>query len=300
VSAPHIAITSSPAAPERLEELVSAQPRRRPPVIGLIAVCYLLALVVIAGLASFVSPHDPIAQDLLHQYQRPAFGSHLLGTDRFGRDELSRLIYGARISLLAALIGTSVAIGLGAPLGMIAGFLGKTFDAVASFYNDALMSVPALIFALTLITIIGSGFVQVMIAVGVIFSPTFFRLSRAATMALRNETFIEASVSVGCTTWRTTWRHVLPNAITPIVVQGVVVAGQCVVAEAALSFLGFGVQPPTASWGSMLSGATQDIYGGPFLVYFPGIAIASTVLAFSLAGDWLRATLSPHRRGSGS
>jgi peptide/nickel transport system permease protein len=205
-------------------------------------------------------------------------------------------MYGARVSLVAVGVGTGVAILLGVPIGIVAAYLGRFFDAAANFVTDALMSVPALIFALTVIAILGPGLVNCMIAIGIVISPTFFRLARAATLDVRAQTFIEASRSIGCSTWRTMWRHVLPNSLTPIVIQVSVAAGICVVAEASLSYLGLGVQPPTASWGSMLSSASNDLYRGPYLIYPPGIAVALTVLAFSMAGDWLRELVGTRRR----
>ena len=279
-----------------LEVPQAARTLRGYPVAGIIALAAIVALVLLALLAPYVAPFDPDRQSLLNQYRPPSWEKFLLGTDRYGRDELSRLIFGSRVSLIAALIGTAVAAGVGVPLGMAAGFAGGAAGRVLSFLNDALMSVPALILGLTAIAIIGPGLVNAMLVVGVIFSPTFFRLARSATQDVRHETFIEASRATGCSTWRTLWRHVLPNCLTPLVIQAAVIAGACVTAEAGLSFLGLGVRPPTASWGSMMSNAAQDIQAAPLLVYFPGLAIALTVLAFSTLGDWLRARLGTQRR----
>lgn len=251
-----------------------------------IALAYLLALVIMAIFAPHIAPHNPSQMNLTDQFQPPGLGAHILGTDRFGHDELSQLIYGARFSLLAAIIGTSVAVAIGAPLGVVAGYLGGGFENFLGFFNDALMAVPALIFVLSVIAVIGPGLTRAMIVVGVVFSTPFFRLARSATRDVKREMYIEASRSIGCSTSRTIWRHVVPNVLTPIVVQMTFVAGASVVAEAGLSYLGLGVQLPSASWGTMLTTAAED-YAAPSLIYLPGVAIAITVLAFSLVGDWL-------------
>ena len=272
------------------------RPRRRPPILGLIAVTYIVVLILVAIFASVVAPHDPNAVNVFHQFQRPGTPSHLLGTDELGRDELSRIIYGARSSLLAAFFGAGVAILLGAPLGVLAGYGGGRLQTSLDFTFDGVMSIPGLIFALAVIAVIGPGVIHAMTAIGIVLSPIFYRLARAETLNVRREPFIEASNAIGCTTRRTICRHVVPNVATPIIVQATITSGQCIVIEAGISYLGFGVQPPTASWGSMLTAAQQNILSAPFLVYIPGIAIAITVLAFSVAGDWLRDAVSTRRR----
>jgi ABC-type dipeptide/oligopeptide/nickel transport system permease subunit len=268
----------------------------RHPVAGLIAAGYLVAVVIVALLAPWIAPHDPNAVSLYDTFKRPSWGTHLLGTDELGRDELSRLVFGARISLIAALIGTSVAVGIGTPLGVVSGYLGGKFEALANFFFDALMSMPAIIFALVVIAVLGPGLVNAMVTIGVVISPVFYRLARAATNNIKHDAFIEASISIGCSKTRMIVRHLVPNVLTPIVTQCAVVAGACIVAEASISFLGLGVKQPTASWGSMLTSAQRNLYSGAYLVYFPGIAILLTVLACSLVGDWLRRIVGLGRR----
>jgi peptide/nickel transport system permease protein len=292
--------THEPIGPFGGEVEVLPTARRRPPIVGMIAVGYLILLVVIAIFAPLIAPYNPNAQDVFNAFQKPCWCAHPLGTDELGRDELSRLIFGARVSLLASIIGTSVALLVGAPLGMLAGYAGGAFESIANFMFDALMSMPAIIFALCVIAVLGPGLTNSMVAIGIIIAPVFYRLGRAATLNVRSETFIEASIAIGCTRSRTMLRHVVPNALTPILVQAAVIAGVCIVAEASISFLGLGVKPPTASWGSMLIGAQEYLSRGAYLVYFPGLAVALTVLAFSLAGDWLRDHLSPKRRPGSS
>lgn len=270
------------------------------PVAGVAGLSYLIVVALIAIFAPLVAPHSPNVVDLYHTFQKPSWGTHPLGTDEFGRDELSRLIYGARVSLLAALIGTSVALFVGAPAGIFCGYLGGKIEALGNFIFDGLMSMPAIIFALVVIAVVGPGLVNAMVTIGIVISPVFYRLSRAATDNIKNDAFIEASLAIGCKKSRTVWRHMVPNVLTPIVTQCAVVAGACIVAEASISFLGLGVRPPTASWGSMVTGAQRNLYQGAFLVYFPGIAILLTVLACSFLGDWLRELVGTGRRSRDS
>ena len=252
----------------------------------------LILVIAIAVLAPLIAPDDPDAQDLLLRLQPPGTDGHPLGTDQFGRDVLSRLIYGARVSLLAAVEAVGVAVVLGVPLGMLAGYGSRRADAVLSWSNDALMSVPALILALTIVAVLGPGsLTNAMLAVGIVTAPRFFRVARAATQDVRHETYIEASRAIGCTRSRILRRHVFPNAVTPLVIQVTLALGAAVVAEASLSFLGFGVRPPTASWGSMLNDAYVNLSQAPYLVYIPGATIAIVVLAFTLVGDGLRDAL---------
>jgi peptide/nickel transport system permease protein len=246
---------------------------------------FLLILVVVAIFAPLIAPHDPNAQDLSH---RLSADTGVLGTDRFGRDQLSRLIYGVRISLLAAPIAVGIAAGIGVPLGILAGYLGGAADAVLSRISDALQSVPGLIFALSVIAVLGPGLVKAMIAVGIVTIPTFMRLARAATIDVGGHTFVEASRAIGCSRPRIIWHHLVPNILSPLVVQVAFALGAAVTAEASLSFLGVGVRVPTASWGSMLSDGASNVGQAAFLVYPPGLLIAATVLSFILVGDGLR------------
>jgi peptide/nickel transport system permease protein len=252
-----------------------------------------LVLAVFAAaalLAPQIAPYDPNAQDLVARLEAPSTG-HWLGTDEYGRDQLSRLIFGARVSLTAAVEVVAVGLVLGVPAGVLAGFFPGLIDGALSRISDALMSVPSLVLALTIVAVLGHGLGSAMFAVGMVFAPRFFRVARASTYEVRQETFIEASFAIGCTWWRVAWRHVLPNAVSPLVVQIAVVLGAAITAEASLSFLGLGVQPPTASWGGMLASAYANLYEADFLIWAPGIAIAVTVLAFTILGDEARIAL---------
>ncbi|CAM3162997.1 ABC transporter permease [Prescottella defluvii] len=264
--------------------------------LALAAMVFLLLLGAVAVFAPALAPFSPDAQDLLGRLQSPN-GTHWLGTDDFGRDVLSRLIFGARVSLRAAAIAVCVGLVLGLPAGVFAGFRGGRIDAFLARAYDGLMSVPGLILALTLVAILGPGLTNAMIAVGVILAPPFFRVARAATQDVRQETYIEAAMALGCSGPRTVLRHVLPNVLPSVIVQMSVALGIGVSAEASLSFLGLGVQPPTASWGSMLTTASQTISVAPYLVWPPGVMIFLTVLAFAFVGEGLQAALGRRRSG---
>ena len=261
--------------------------------LAVVGACVIVVVVTVAVLAPLIAPHDPNTQDLLLRLQRPGTDGHPLGTDQFGRDVLSRLIFGARVSLLAALQAVGVAAMLGVPLGMLAGYGSRRADGVLSWANDALMSVPALILALTIVAVLGPGsLTNAMIAVGIVDAP---RVSSGSPGRRRRTSAT-----------RPTSRHPAPSAArvraslpgtcsrtpsTPLVIQVTLMLGAAIVAEASLSFLGFGVRPPTASWGSMLNDAYVNLSQAPYLVYIPGAAIAVVVLAFTLVGDGLRDAL---------
>jgi ABC-type dipeptide/oligopeptide/nickel transport system permease subunit len=243
---------------------------------------------VLALLPGVFAPHDPNEQDLLNKFDADI---GVLGTDKFGRDHLSRLIYGTRISMFAGLIATSISAGVGVPLGLVAGYAGRSTDAVLSRISEALQSVPALIFALTIIAVLGPGLTNAMIAVGVVTIPRFFRVARAAAVDVSGNTYIEAARALGCSSRRILFRHILPNTLAPLVVQVALTFGAAITAEASLSYLGLGVRPPTASWGVMLSEGFDSASTAAYLVYIPGIAIAITVLSFMFVGDGLRQAL---------
>lgn len=278
------------AAPGILKSIV-----RRPTTI--VAGVFLLVLTLIAILAPTLAPHDPDVQNVLQRLKPPS-GEHWLGTDDYGRDVLSRLIFGARVSLWAALQAAAVALVLGLPFGMIAGYRGGWIDTVLTRIMDAIMSAPSLVLAITIVAVLGSGITNAMLAIGLVMAPRFFRVARAGTMDVRHETYIEASIALGCSTLRTTVRHVLPNVLPPIILVISVSLGTAVAAEASLSFLGLGVKAPAASWGSMLSTASSNIRLAPYLVWPPGLMIFLTVLAFTYVGDGVRRALVRTRSGN--
>jgi peptide/nickel transport system permease protein len=274
-------------------QLISRASRRRGRLIrrflahrlAVVSVVFIVALIVIAVFAPVFAPRNPNGQLLLQKFSAH---SGVLGTDEFGRDQLSRLIYGGRISLIAGLIAVGVAAGVGIPLGTLAGSSSRLMDAGLSRISDSLQCVPALILALTVVAVLGPGLVHAMIAVGIVTVPRFFRVARAAAVEVSRETFIEASRALGCTRTRIIARHIFPNIVPPLVVQLSLTFAAAVTAEASLSFLGIGVQPPTASWGSMLASASKYYDRAGYMIYAPGITIAVTVLAFMMVGEGLR------------
>jgi peptide/nickel transport system permease protein len=248
----------------------------------------LLALVAIFG--PWISTHDPNRQDLMAQLQGPS-GEHWLGTDTFGRDVYSRLVSSTRVSLLAIVQALLLASALGIPLGLLAGYAGGILDAVLSRISDAVLALPPLILALAIVGILGPGLTNAMLALGIVLAPPQFRLARGAAQSVSSETYIEACRALGCSTWRILWRHVLPNASSPLLVQVTFAAGVVVIAEASLSFLGLGTQAPQSSWGTMLRDAFDHIYDSPWFIVAPTLMIALTILSFSAFGDGLRDAL---------
>jgi peptide/nickel transport system permease protein len=256
---------------------------------------FVVAMAAVAVLASVLSPYRPEATDLQATLQGPG-GGHLLGTDDLGRDLLSRLIFGTRTTLLAALQATVLAVVAGIPLGMVAGFVGGVVDAALSRVADALMTFPALLLAVIIVGLTGPGLTNAMIAIGVVYAPRLFRVGRASVLSVVPETYINASRTIGCSPARVLLRHVLPNALSPMLVQISLTMGTAILAEASLSFLGLGVQPPEASWGSILGRSVPFMASQPVAVIASGLAISLLVLAFNLLGDGLRDSIGRERR----
>jgi peptide/nickel transport system permease protein len=262
---------------------------------ALVAACFVVGLVAVAVLAPMLAPHDPGRQDLLVRLEG-ASGRHWLGTDSLGRDNLSRLLEGTRVTLWAALQAITLAIVLGIPAGLAAGYAGGRIDAGFNRVADVLMALPPLMLALAIIGILGPGLTNAMIALGVISAPRFFRVARAAAASVRNETYIEATRALGCSPARILVRHVLPNSSGPLLVQVTFAFGAVVTAEASLSFLGLGAKAPTASWGSMVRDAFNNVYDSKFQLVAPSLMIVLTILAFSVLGDAARDALGRQRR----
>lgn len=254
---------------------------------AVVALGVIVLMVLVAVFAPLLAPYDPLAQDLRNTLQGPS-SEHWLGTDELGRDVLSRIIFGARVSLLAAVQAVVIALVLGVPPGLVAGYFGGRIDTAISRINDTLMSFPPLLLAIAIVGVFGPNLRNAMLAVGIIFAPRFLRLTRAAVLAVKEETFVEASRSIGTPTLRIVRTRILPNTLSPLLVQASLSLGFAMLAEAGLSFLGLGVQPPQASWGSMVGRAYRFLDQSPTLVIFPGLAIVLAVLAFNVLGDGLR------------
>jgi peptide/nickel transport system permease protein len=266
--------------------------RRKGAMVGLFIV---LLFIVLAVFAPLIAPYDPTATSFTQVRKAPSW-VHWLGTDEVGRDVLSRVIFGARASLSAGLVSVGIALGAGVPLGLLAGYAGGWIDALLSRIVDAMLAIPFLILAIALAAFLGPSLGNAMIAIGVTATPVFIRLTRGQTLAAKVEDYVEAARAVGNPHWRIALRHVLPNIIPPLLVQASLAIAGAIIAEAALSFLGLGQQPPAPSWGSMLNAAQRFIAQAPWMAVWPGAAIFLAVLSFNLLGDGLRDALDPHRK----
>lgn len=267
--------------------------------LAIISLAFLVFVAVVAIFAPWLAPQDPDQIDLANALQ-PPFGGSGLGTDQLGRDVLSRLIVASRVSIQAAVQSVGIGLLLGVPAGLAAGYFGGWVDRVIMRISDALLAFPPLILAIAVIAVLGTNLTNAMIAIGIIFAPRFLRLVRAEVLSIREETYVEAARSIGTPSSKILIRHILPNAMPPLIVQASLSAGFAMLAEASLSFLGLGVQPPNASWGSMLSEAASVINREWTLMLAPGICIILITLAFNILGDGLRDSIGREtRRDSG-
>jgi peptide/nickel transport system permease protein len=262
---------------------------------GLIGGAILSAIIICAIFAPILSPYDP---NEMHGKDRnlPPNSRYLLGTDMFGRDILSRLIWGSRISIYVGLISVSIALGLGVLLGMISGYYKGIIDELIMRIMDALLSFPTIFLALVIISVLGVGIDNLMIAIGIVYTPQFARITRGSVLSISNKEFVEAARSVGDRDYAIMSREVLPNCLAPIIVQLTIGFAYAILYEALFGFLGLGVQPPTPAWGSMLSEARGYMELAPWMTIFPGAAIFLAVLGFNLFGDALRDILDPRLR----
>jgi peptide/nickel transport system permease protein len=255
----------------------------------------LAALVVlVAVLAPVLAPDNPYTMNIINSFAPPS-PAHLLGTDNFGRDLLSRLIYGSQESLLVGGVAVAISIAIGVPLGLVSGYYRTWVDTAVMRLADVFLAFPAILMAIALVAILGPSTVNAMIAIGLVSWPAYARVVRASVLAVREEPFVEAARAAGGTDGRILGRHVLPNVLSPVLVMATLGIGSAIVAEASLSFLGLGAQPPTPSWGATLFTGLQYIGQDANLSTFPGLCIFITVLGFNLLGDGLRDMLDPRR-----
>jgi peptide/nickel transport system permease protein len=263
--------------------------------LGPLGVVVMLIAIMVALLAPAISPYDPLKQDLGNTLARPD-RAHLMGTDNIGRDVLSRVIWGTRVSLMAGFGSVALAMVTGGLLGLLAGYAGGRTDGLVMRLMDAVLSFPPLVLALALGAVLGAGLTGVVIALGVVYTPTFARLMRGQVLTITTRDYVEAARALGAPGWRIAWHHVLPNAAAPIVIQASLSVAFAILAEASLSFLGLGIQPPGASWGSMINAGRGYLQQAPWIVFWPGAALFVTVVGLNFVGDAVRDALDPRLR----
>ena len=256
---------------------------------------FILLIIFMALFGPTLVRFDPDGMDFTAILSGPT-QKHWMGTDEFGRDIFTRVVIGARISMLVGLVAVSISTIAGSLLGMIAGFSHRTIDEVIMRAMDVLYAFPFLLLAIAIVAVLGRGFLNVMIALGVVYTPIFARIARAAVLGVRNEEFIQAARAMGAGEARIIFNHIMPNILSPIIVEITLSLAFAILAEAGLSFFALGVQPPTPSWGRMLAEGRDYLHQSGWLPIFPGLAIMLTVLAFNFLGDGLREALDPRQR----
>ncbi|MCO5221074.1 MAG: ABC transporter permease [Thermomicrobiales bacterium] len=285
----------SPAADswsDRISNQIRFWLRNRLALVGLL----IIVLVILAAVfAPLIAPYDPYERDVRNRIAAPS-SAHLLGTDELGRDILSRIIYGARVSLMVGGISVGLATLIGAPLGLIAGFNSRRLDSLIMRVMDALLSFPEIVLAIAILAILGPSAANAMIAIGIVYIPIFARTIRAPAMVESHREYVEAARASGATNRRILFRHIAPNTLSILIVRITISLSYAILAEAALSFLGLSASPPTPTWGRMLKDGQSFMQQAPWVAIFPGLAIAITVLGFNLLGDGLRDALDPRTR----
>lgn len=282
-------LKSADAVESPLRRALRRLMRRKGAIFGLAIIVLFLAIAIFAPL---LTPYDPIVQSWT-AVRKPPSALHWFGTDDLGRDILVRVFYGARASLMAGVISVGIALAIGVPLGLAAGTLGGFFDALIGRLTDAMLACPFLILAIALAAFLGPSLGNAMIAIGVTTTPIFVRLTRGQVLAVNVEEYVEAARAIGNPRWRIALVHILPNILPALLVQATLSIAAAIIAEASLSFLGLGQQPPDPSWGSMLNSAQRFLINAPWMAVWPGLAIFLSVLSFNLVGDGLRDALNP-------
>ena len=260
--------------------------------LAMFGLAIIAVLVFCAIFAEVIAPYSPIQQDLIHRFETPT-AAHWLGTDEFGRDILSRLIYGARVSLQVGFIAVGIALITGGMLGAISGYYSGWLDNGIMRVMDVLLSIPQTLLAIAIVAALGPSLMNLMIAVGISAVPTYARIVRGSVLSIRSMEFIEAARAVGSSDLRIILKHILPNSMAPIIVQSTLGVASAILNAAGLSFIGLGIQPPNPEWGAMLSGGRQYIRDFPHMTLYPGLAIMLTILALNFLGDGLRDALDP-------
>ena len=286
-SLPHAPASGEQASPFR--EIWRVLREDRTAFIGFFVI---VGLVVIAVLAPWIAPYDYTDQHILHAFKGPSREFHL-GTDEFGRDLLSRIIWGTRPALIVGVLSVLVSIGIGVPIGVVAGYKLGWIDRMVTWFVDIMLSFPSLLLGLMIVTLLGQGIDKVIVAIGISHVAQYIRLARGPTLALRNHDFIRATRALGAGDIRITFNHILPNIVGPIIIMGTLSIAGAIRMEASLSFLGLGIQPPTPSWGNMIREGVANILQSPWMALFPGLVLTFTVLAYNMVGDSLRDMFDP-------
>ncbi|HEX8542847.1 MAG TPA: ABC transporter permease [Pseudomonas sp.] len=284
--------TLNESLPIAVPAAAPARRMRMPSFNALIGGLLVAVLLAMALIGVFWTPYDPLKLDLIHRFQPPSW-THVLGTDEFGRDVLSRIIIGARTSLWISLLTVSLAITIGTLFGLLAGYLRGWTDRLLMMVNDALLAFPGMLLALGLLAIVGASQYGIVLALGIAYIPTVVRVVRSTVLSLREREFIEASRVIGNSELYTMWKHIAPNCVAPLIVLATSMFGWAILSESALSFLGLGVPPPAATWGNMLAASRPHLATAPWLGFFPGLMIAIALIGINLFGDALRDRLDP-------
>jgi peptide/nickel transport system permease protein len=286
--------TRSVSAPRRRRAAFLRALRRNP--LGITGMVIILLVILVALLAPLISPYEPTDQ-VASRLEEPS-AQYVLGTDEFGRDIFSRIIYGSRISLYVGVISVGLALAAGGAVGMISGYVGGRTDNLLMRLVDILFAIPSLVLAIVIAGLLGPSLTNAMIAIGIVYAPIYARLVRGEVLSVRNQLYIESARATGVGDFGLIVRHILPNIMAPLIIQTSLLLSTAILAEAALSFLGLGTQPPDPSWGTMLGSGRRYMELTPWVAVAPGVAIVITVLGFNLLGDGLRDALDPRLRGS--
>ncbi|WP_202906849.1 nickel transporter permease [Abyssisolibacter fermentans] len=263
--------------------------------LAMVGLVIIIILVLVAIFGKFIMQYDPCVGELSESLQRPS-SSHLLGTDEQGRDILSRIIAGTRISLKVGVIAVAISLSIGILIGALSGYYGGKVDMILMRFMDIILAFPSLLLAIAFMSALGKGIEKAIIAISIVTIPEYARIVRGSILSIKESEFVQAAKVIGNNDFAIIFRHILPNIMSPIIVRATLGVSTAILETAALGFLGLGVQPPNAEWGTMLGAGRGYFYNAPHLVFFPGIAITITVLAFNLLGDGLRDALDPKLR----
>lgn len=284
--------TKKPIAPKRRSQWAEVWRRLKKNRMAMFGLIVIAIIIFTAIFADVIAPYSFRTQNLRRIAEGPSL-DHLLGTDELGRDILSRIIHGTRVSLQVGFVAVSISVFIGGFLGAISGYYGGRLDNIVMRIMDVLLAIPSILLAIAIVSVFGGSLVNVMIAVGISSIPVYARIVKASVISIKEQEFIEAAKAIGAKDFRIIFKHVLPNSMAPIIVQGTLGVANAILSAAGLSFIGLGVQPPIPEWGAMLSGGRMFIRNSPHIATFPGVAIMITIFALNLLGDGLRDALDP-------